>query len=223
MNRNPATGPGIHTPDGCAVELYKIFAPGGEAELVDGALPAGAEILELGAGAGRVTHRLIALGRRVTAVDVSPEMLAEIRGATVVCADIAGLDLGRRFGGVLLGSCLFNVVEGALRAAFVDACARHVRGDGAVFVECHATTALERARPGPIGVDQSGVAMAWRDVARSGSVLAGTLEYRRGDDVWTQTFSTRVLTPEEIAAELARGGLRLVRTHGANWFEATLA
>ncbi len=42
---------------------------------------AGASILELGCGAGRVTHPLVALGHPVVAVDESPEMLAHVRGA----------------------------------------------------------------------------------------------------------------------------------------------
>jgi SAM-dependent methyltransferase len=53
----------------------------GEPEVVHAAIPAGASILELGAGAGRVTRRLVELGHPVVAVDESPEMLARIREA----------------------------------------------------------------------------------------------------------------------------------------------
>ena len=70
------TGPGVITPDGCAVELYRLLPPMGEPEIVHAAIPAGAAILELGAGAGRVTHALVALGHPVVAVDESAEMLA---------------------------------------------------------------------------------------------------------------------------------------------------
>ena len=69
-------------PDGCAVELYALLPPMGEPEIVHHAIPAGASVLELGAGAGRVTHRLVELGHPVVAVDESPDMLARIRGAT---------------------------------------------------------------------------------------------------------------------------------------------
>ncbi len=220
MNRNDATGPGVFTPDGCAVELYKRFAARGEAEIVDRALPPGADVLELGAGAGRVTRGLIALGRSVTAVDVSPEMLAEISGATLVCADIVGLDLGRRYGGVMLGSCLFNVADDSLRRSFVETCARHVSRNGSVFLECHASDALERAKPGRLGFDPSGIEVAWREVVRDGPIVRGTLEYRLDGSQWTHTFEARIFTPDEIAAELVRGGLRLVRRIDANWFEA---
>ena len=85
MNREPGaergTGPGVITPDGCAVELYRVLPAMGEPEVVHAAIPAGAAILELGAGAGRVTRRLVALGHPVVAVDESAEMLACVRGA----------------------------------------------------------------------------------------------------------------------------------------------
>ena len=93
----PGTGPGVITPDGCAVDFYARMTAMGEPEIVHDAIPAGASILELGCGAGRVTHPLVALGHPVTAVDESPEMLAHVRGAETVRARIEDLALGRRF------------------------------------------------------------------------------------------------------------------------------
>ena len=84
-------------PDGSPVTLYARLPSLGEPELIHAAVPGGAEILELGAGAGRVRIRLIALGHPVVAVDNSEEMLALIDGAETVLADIETLDLGRRF------------------------------------------------------------------------------------------------------------------------------
>ncbi|WP_220182865.1 class I SAM-dependent methyltransferase [Sphaerisporangium album] len=74
------TGPGAITPDGCAVDYYATLKPRGEPERIHAAIPEGASILELGAGAGRITHSLLALGHEVVAVDESAEMLAHIRG-----------------------------------------------------------------------------------------------------------------------------------------------
>jgi ubiquinone/menaquinone biosynthesis C-methylase UbiE len=93
----------------------------GEPEIVHAAVPAGASILELGAGTGRVTHRLVALGHPVVAVDESAEMLARIRGAETVRARIEELDLGRRFDAVLLASFLVNTADHGLRAALGEA------------------------------------------------------------------------------------------------------
>jgi hypothetical protein len=55
------TGPGVITPDGCAVDLYALLPPMGEPRIVHAAIPAGASVLELGAGAGQVTHPLVAV------------------------------------------------------------------------------------------------------------------------------------------------------------------
>ena len=62
------TGPGVITPDGCAVDFYRVLPAMGEPEVVHGAILAGAGILELGAGAGRMTHPLdeAVEGERVT-------------------------------------------------------------------------------------------------------------------------------------------------------------
>ncbi|NEE16204.1 class I SAM-dependent methyltransferase, partial [Streptomyces sp. SID7499] len=76
-------------------------------DVIAGVAPAGASILELGCGAGRVTHPLVRRGFSVTAVDESPEMLEEIVGARRVRSPIESLDLGgERFDVVLLGSFL---------------------------------------------------------------------------------------------------------------------
>jgi SAM-dependent methyltransferase len=115
----------VITPDGCAVDFYALMPASGEPAIVHAAAGPGASILELGCGAGRVTHPLIALGHPVVAVDESPEMLAHVRGAETVCAQIQGLSVGRRFGAVLLASHLINA-DADIRNAFLEACRRHV-------------------------------------------------------------------------------------------------
>ena len=92
----------VTAPDGSPVGLYLALAPLGEPELIHAAVPPASEILELGCGTGRITRPLVALGHAVTAVDNSPEMLAYVRGAETVLADIESLELGRRFPVVLL-------------------------------------------------------------------------------------------------------------------------
>src|SRR5437660_10300272 len=114
-SRPVGSGPGVITPDGCAVDFYARLAAMGEPEIVHGAIPPGSSILELGCGAGRVTHPLVALGHPVVAVDESPEMLAHIRGAETVRARIQDLALGRRFDVVLLASHLISTDDAAER------------------------------------------------------------------------------------------------------------
>jgi len=88
-------------PDGSPVGLYARLPELGEGEVVATALPAAASVLELGCGTGRITRQLVRLGYRVTAVDESAEMLAHVRDAETVRAEIEGLRLGRRFDAAL--------------------------------------------------------------------------------------------------------------------------
>lgn len=107
-------------PDGSPVEVYRLLPDLGQAAIVHAAVPAGASILELGCGTGRVTAALLALGHAVTGVDASAAMLAIARerapGAIRVKAAIEALDLGRRFGAVVLGSHLVNGAPEVRRA-----------------------------------------------------------------------------------------------------------
>jgi ubiquinone/menaquinone biosynthesis C-methylase UbiE len=70
---------------------------------------AGAEVLELGCGSGRFTRRLLAAGAsRVTAVDLSASMLAQLPQdrVTTVQGDAGVVDVGRTFDHVLSAGML---------------------------------------------------------------------------------------------------------------------
>jgi SAM-dependent methyltransferase len=210
MTRGPGsergTGPGAVTPDGCAVELYALLEPTGEPEVVHAAVPAGASILELGAGAGRVTHPLVALGHPVVAVDESAEMLAHVRGAETVQARIEDLELGRRFDAVLLASFLVNTDDREARRRFLATCRRHVKDGGCVLVQRHPPGWFEEAAEGE-GV-AGGVLHRLRDVGRPGpGLLTATVEYQVGDRVWTQSFTAERLDDPALEAALAEAGL----------------
>jgi 2-polyprenyl-3-methyl-5-hydroxy-6-metoxy-1,4-benzoquinol methylase len=73
--------------------LWKLHPAGVEPSLVASAVPQGGSILEPGVRVGRITHPLPELGYKVTAVDNSSEMPAEIRGATTVLSNIEDLAL----------------------------------------------------------------------------------------------------------------------------------
>jgi SAM-dependent methyltransferase len=194
--------------------------PRGEAELVDAAIPAGAAVLELGCGVGRVTHELIRLGHPVTAVDESPEMLAHVRGAETVRARIEELDLGRRFPCVLLASHFVNV-DDEERDALLRTCVRHLADDGVVLIERYAPGWA----PEDAGTAQVGdVAVTMRDVRRRGRRFAATAEYDVDGRKWQQPFAAVLLDDDELDASLRRVGLTLARTldeRGA-WVEARL-
>lgn len=211
-------------PDGSPVELYAALPSFGEAELVHAAIPAGAEILELGAGAGRMTHRLVELGHPVTAVDHSAEMLARIRGATTVRAPIEGLDLDRRFVCVLLASHLVNVDDDRQRAAFLEACARHVAPDGVVLIQRYDPDWA--ADPRPSESEREGVRFRLVDPRRDGERLHATVEYQIGERSWRHgPFTSRILTDEELEARLWAAGLLVERSldEARTWLAAVPA
>jgi SAM-dependent methyltransferase len=222
--RPSGTGPGAITPDGCAVELYALLEPTGEPEVVHAAVPPGASILELGAGAGRVTHPLVALGHPVVAVDESPEMLARIRGAETVRARIQDLELGRRFDAVLLASFLVNTDDREARRRFLATCRRHVADGGCVLVQRHPPGWFEQAAEGE-GV-AGGVLHRLRDVSRPGpGLLAARVEYQVGDRVWTQSFTAERLDDPALEAALAEAGLAVdtYLTGDGSWVRAVPA
>jgi SAM-dependent methyltransferase len=218
------TGPGVITPAGCAVDLYTLLPPMGEPGVVHAAVPAGASILELGAGAGRMTHPLLALGHPVVAVDESREMLARIRGAETVRARIQELELGRRLDVVLLASSLVNVPDPGLRGRFLGVCRGHVRDGGCVLVQRHPPSWFDEAARGERSA--GGITFRLRDLGRPGpGLLAATVEYQVAGRVWTQSFTAERLDDAALAAALAEARLAVdaYLTGDGSWVRAVPA
>ncbi|WP_329129563.1 class I SAM-dependent methyltransferase [Streptomyces sp. NBC_01476] len=215
------TGPGPITPDGCAVELYTRLSIGAEPGIIAGAVPAGASILELGAGAGRMTHPLLDLGFTVTAVDESAEMLAHVRGARTVCGPIEDLGLDEKFDVVMLASFLVHAARTGLRDALLAACRRHVADDGCVLIQregedYHADVPREIVHP-------AGYTVRILSVEPVGDgVNSVHSEYVFPDAVWTQTFLARPLTKDAFESALAAADLRVDRylTEDRVWVRA---
>ncbi|MFE4830109.1 class I SAM-dependent methyltransferase [Streptomyces sp. NPDC056672] len=200
------TGPGAITPDGCAVELYSRLSARTEPEVIAAAVPAGASVLELGCGAGRVTHPLLERGFAVTAVDESAEMLERIRGARTVQSPIESLELDETFDVVMLASYLVHVGEHRVRDGLLRTCRRHVADDGCVLIQREGLdwhTVVPRERVDPAGCT---VRIVSSDPVGDGvnSVLA---EYVFPDVRWTQTFRSRPLTKEAFEGYLDAAGL----------------
>ncbi|MFI6036909.1 class I SAM-dependent methyltransferase [Streptomyces sp. NPDC051315] len=215
------TGPGAITPDGCAVELYARLPVGTEPDVISAAVPAGAHILELGSGVGRVTHALLARGFTVTAVDESAEMLERIRGARTIRSPIEDLDLGETFDVVMLASFLVHTGDIGVRQRMLRACARHVTKDGCVLIQregedYHTNVPRER-------VDPSGHTVRIVSATPVGDgVNAVRAEYEFPDAVWTHTFRARPLTEEQFEQALAEAGLSVDRylTEDRTWVRA---
>jgi SAM-dependent methyltransferase len=196
--------------DGSPVEVYRRLPPAGEAKLIHAAVGAGASILELGCGAGRVTRGLVALGHPVTAVDESAEMLAHVQGAERVCASVEGLDLGRTFDAVVLGSHFVNEADPVARRRVLEACARHVAPRGSVLVESYPPGLDWEASIGETRL-HGDVGITVTEAALEGRVVNAVVEYAVDGRSWRQPFSARMLDEAELRATLAEAGLRFER------------
>jgi SAM-dependent methyltransferase len=210
---------------GAPVDLYRLLEAADEPVLIDREIPEDAEILELGCGAGRITHALIALGRKVVAVDFNPEMLALIDGAETVEARIQDLDLGRTFGGVLLMSNLVNNPDPDERLALLRAVQRHLAPSGIALIERYDPEA--GIDPTPTEHERYGITIRAFDIRRRGKLLYQKIEYDAGArGRWLVDLEgARILSDDEILADLAAAGLRLLRwvDDQRRWLAAALS
>ncbi|MFF9627429.1 class I SAM-dependent methyltransferase [Streptomyces fradiae] len=199
------TGPGAITPDGCAVELYARLPVGDEPDVIQRAVPAGARILELGCGAGRVTHPLVERGFYVTAVDESPRMLERVRGARTVRSAIEELELDERFDVVLLGSFLVHAGDPEVRRGLLRTCRRHVADGGCVLIQ-REDEGRHEGLPRERRAGDGFVRVLSSDPVGPG-VRSVHVEYVFPDARWTQTFLSRPLTAGAFELALGEAGL----------------
>ena len=205
-------------PDGSPIALYAALGPMGEPEVIHAAVPEGAAILELGAGAGRITHGLLDLGHDVVAVDQSPAMLSRIHGAETVLADIETLELDRRFPVVVLASNFVNDVDRDRVRAFLDCCARHVASAGQVLVQ-----GFPRDwRPDPSWHDLTGARARLRSFTLDDRVVRGEMEYEVDGKTLVHAFESLLVTVDQLDRELEASGLRRRRflDESGSWLEA---
>jgi SAM-dependent methyltransferase len=217
------TGPGPITPDGCAVDFYRLLPPMGEAEIVHAAIPPAATVLELGCGTGRILRRLAALGHPVTGVDESPDMLDQAAGLDTIRSPIETLDLHRAFDAVLLASTLVNTPDPAARAAMLDAARRHTAGGGSVVVQWHPPRWFDTLTP--FTTERDGVRYAIDSIDREDPLLSTTIRYQVGEQRWTHTFTACRLSEDELAATLRDAGFGEPRwlTPDRSWLAASAA
>jgi SAM-dependent methyltransferase len=211
---------GAITEDGCPVDVYLLFPTAGEPDMVHAQLPPGGSVLDLGCGVGRIADPLVELGHDVVGVDNSADMLAHVRRARTVHADIATVRLPQRFDLVLAASHLLNQPDLEDRRRLYDTVAAHLAPHGVALFEWHPPEWFDSLAPesgGTIGP----VRTRLRVERNENGLLTAAVTYAAGDREWTQPFTARRLTTAEVDAELAEVGLTLTAPPAPRWLTAT--
>jgi SAM-dependent methyltransferase len=207
-------GPGVQTPDGCSVELYRQLPYMGELDEVIEQFTEGASVLELGCGTGRLCARLVSAGCCITGVDESADMLASLpKEVEAVQSSIEDLQLGTTFDTVLLASHLINHPSAHSRGAFARCARRHLKVGGLFILKRHSPDWLTSVQVGPAGQAQ-GVAMHVEAVSREAKLVHMTLRYQLSSQVWRQSFSTVSLSEAEVEELLVSAGFSEIRWQG---------
>ncbi len=193
-------GTGPITADGCAVDLYASLPPDDRVGLIHARIPEKASVLDLGCGTGALAEPLSALGHPTTGVDNTPEMLAH--QAEGVLADIASLDLARRFDVVVLASNLVNQPDPRARSQLLRVGAAHLESGGRLLLEWTPPSwfrrwVVGRSHPGSIGE----VATELTVHAYDGELLGATITYALGERRWSQHFTVRRLDLDALEAD----------------------
>jgi SAM-dependent methyltransferase len=206
-------------------------------------------VLYVGCGTGRLGAPLAEVCDELVGVDHDPEMLAAFRHRVagdpdlagrvrLVEADAAELDLGERFGLVVLPSNLLNgIVDPAQRTEVARAAAAHCRDDGRVVLQvlnpywmaCQDPSARGRIHPAdgsaPLDVAIRMIGFdPWEQRQRA------TITYRFADGVeLADDIDAVALYPRELRALVFQAGLRIedrwgsrpgrddVSTEGGSW------
>ncbi len=209
MDEHAGTGPGAITSDGCAVEFYALLPAFGEPEIIHAAVPAGASILELGCGTGRILRPLAALGHAVTGVDDSPDMLARGPDLPTERSPIQSLRLDRRFDVVLLASTMINA-DPVTRQGFLATARHHLHDDGIAVFQQHPPDWFESLSGAePVRDDPGGIRRIIRSARWEPPRMHVEIEYQVGGDIWTHAWTSYQISDNELAGNLAAANLRL--------------
>lgn len=202
------------TNDGCPVVPYALMSPEPQLTEIIALLASRQRILELGAGAGRISDPLAEEGRDVVAVDSSKEMLARIKAARTVCSDIESLNLGSKFDAVLMVAHLVNVFD---PRPLLAAASRHLSEGGLLIAE--RLSPRESWKP---SVSRSGaVEIRLEDIVRRGPRVQAVTTYSVDGYSWRHWWRLWVHDDEALARIVNAAGLR-VETLSDYWVTASL-
>ncbi|UTT52192.1 daptide-type RiPP biosynthesis methyltransferase [Microbacterium maritypicum] len=180
-------------------------------------------ILDVAAGSGRLTIPLVRSGKRVTAMDLSDDMLSHLRRALpdhaaldCVVADMRDFSLGRLYDLIVIGATSITLLDRAGRSGLYASVRRHL-SDGGVFAFTvaggDAADSLTVSRDHEIGVpgaegqetylfsqqlDHDGAARVVNWV-RASDLVAGA-------EVTVLTSRLQVLSQEMLSREVVEAG-----------------
>jgi hypothetical protein len=163
-------------------------------------------------GAGRIVHALAELG-----IDLG-QLREFVVDAEASAAEIDGLDLGRQFELVVLGSHLVNRPEEAVRRALLALARRHLEPGGRLLVEHHPIDWAETAADVP---PTPGGQLGMLEVRREPPFVSAVSVYDVGGRVVRQPFRARVLSDAELAATCNAGGLAIRGRLSPSWLDAS--
>ncbi|MER5560107.1 daptide-type RiPP biosynthesis methyltransferase [Streptomyces sp. NPDC002506] len=180
-------------------------------------------VLDLAAGSGRLTMPLLALGREVTALDLSEHMLALLRArldaapalserCTVVRGDMSAFALGRRYPVIVLGTTSISLLDEAGRSGLYEAVRAHLEPEGRFLLT---TVAVDPGYAGPAEVEEEYTTAGGRafrifehwvtgDAARTVTIFPA--EPGPAGPVEVCTTSVGVLPADRLEAELTAAG-----------------
>lgn len=153
--------------DGASARFYDLLTDAngsikGDVDIYATALPAGGQVLELGAGTGRVAIELAKRGFTVTGLDIAPAMLAQAEEKRIELApdiaerlrfvrgDLVSLALRERFDAILVTFFTLAHLQPAAcwKRAFVGM-ARHLTPRGLLAIHLPVVEKMDRAAPDP--------------------------------------------------------------------------
>lgn len=198
-------------------------------ELLRVVRPLDGSILDLAAGSGRLTLPLLALGRSVTALELSPAMLrllaAELERLSaarrercrIVEGDMSRFELGERYGAVVLGTSSISLLDEAGRAGLYACVAEHLQPGGRFAVSTVGLAEDEQDDDEDTEIESpvAGGIRIFEHWPRGAPARTVTIVSRELSDdgapvpVWTSTIG--VLAPQLLSAEFDRAGFEIVR------------
>ncbi|MEV7545217.1 MULTISPECIES: daptide-type RiPP biosynthesis methyltransferase [unclassified Streptomyces] len=188
-------------------------------------------VLDLAAGSGRLTLPLLALGREVTALELSPHMLdlldqrlaaappALRERCEPVRADMSRFSLGRTYGVIVLGTTTISLLDAEGRAGLYRAVREHLAPGGRFLLS---TVDMSAAGSGPAEVDMEIVTDSGRAyrlfehwTPDSGCRTVTLFPAVIGDEGPVEVCTTTIgVLPEELLeAELAAAGFAVRSRH----------